>query len=116
MFRVEVLVRVPGQAPIVTTRRARPLDLPPGLRQFVRRRCSSPTRLHSRVLSALSPSSALLSSLLSHSTLVTVITASMVSAASIYRSIPPQGGTGVGQLKFDPSIVLLTIPRLAALL
>ncbi|KRX53598.1 hypothetical protein T06_10168 [Trichinella sp. T6] len=40
----------------------------------------------------------------------------MVSAASIYRNIPPQGGTGVGQLKFDPSIVLLTIPRLAALL
>ncbi|XP_003382177.1 conserved hypothetical protein [Trichinella spiralis] len=40
----------------------------------------------------------------------------MVSAASIYRSIPPQGGTGVGQLKFDPSIVLLTLPRLAALL
>ncbi|KRY20750.1 hypothetical protein T12_3499 [Trichinella patagoniensis] len=36
----------------------------------------------------------------------------MVSAAPIYRSIPPQGGTGVGQLKFDPSIVLLTVPGL----
>ncbi|KRX26179.1 hypothetical protein T07_5458 [Trichinella nelsoni] len=101
---------------IVTTRRARPLDLPPGLRQFVRRCYSSPTRLRSRVLSFVSPSSALVSSPQLHSTLVRSITASMVSAASIYRSIPPQGGTGVGQLKFDPSIVLLTIPRLAALL
>ncbi|KRZ83488.1 hypothetical protein T08_6402 [Trichinella sp. T8] len=36
----------------------------------------------------------------------------MVSAAPIYRSILPQGGTGVGQLKFDPSIVWLTEPGL----
>ncbi|KRX64886.1 hypothetical protein T06_6081 [Trichinella sp. T6] len=36
----------------------------------------------------------------------------MVSAAPICRSILPQGGTGVGQLKFDPSIALLTEPVL----
>ncbi|KRZ86906.1 hypothetical protein T08_5338 [Trichinella sp. T8] len=36
----------------------------------------------------------------------------MVSTAPIYRSILPQGVTGVGQLKFDPSIVLLAIPGL----
>ncbi|KRY05446.1 hypothetical protein T03_9873, partial [Trichinella britovi] len=74
------------------------------------------TRLRFRGLFFVSPSSALVSSLPLHYALVRLITARMVSAASIYRSIPPQGGTGVGQLKFDPSIVLLTIPRLAALL
>ncbi|KRX36848.1 hypothetical protein T05_610 [Trichinella murrelli] len=79
----------------VTSRRVWPLDLPPGLRQFVRRYYSSPTRLRSRGLFFVSPSSAFVSSLQLHSTLVRLITAWMVSAASIYRNIPPQGGTGV---------------------
>ncbi|KRX48836.1 hypothetical protein T09_13521, partial [Trichinella sp. T9] len=57
-------------------------------------------------------SSTFVSSLHSHSTLVYLLTDWMVSTAPIYRSISPQGGTGVGQLKFDPSIVLLTIPGL----
>ncbi|XP_003366018.1 conserved hypothetical protein [Trichinella spiralis] len=113
---LQVLVRVPGQAPIVTSHWAGSSALlPPGPLQFARY-YSSPVRLRSRGLVFVSPSSAFVSSLQSHSTLVHLINASMVYAASIYRSIPPQGGTGVGQLKFDPSIVLLTIPRLAALL
>ncbi|KRY49994.1 hypothetical protein T03_10640 [Trichinella britovi] len=49
---------------------------------------------------------------LSSSTFVHLLTDWMVSTAPIYRTILPQGGTGVGQLKFDPSIVLLTIPGL----
>ncbi|KRX25949.1 hypothetical protein T07_1704 [Trichinella nelsoni] len=41
----------PGQAPIVTTRRVRPADLPPGPRQFVRRCC---VLVHSRSLGLVS--------------------------------------------------------------
>ncbi|KRX81656.1 hypothetical protein T06_4927 [Trichinella sp. T6] len=58
------------------------------------------------------PSSLFVSSDHSHSTLANSLTARIVSAAPIYRSISPQGGTGVSQLKFNPSIVLLTVPGL----
>ncbi|KRZ88115.1 hypothetical protein T08_8900 [Trichinella sp. T8] len=92
-------------------------SLHPGLLQFAR--CHFwPARLRSRGLVFLLPSSTFVSSQHSHSTLANSLTHSprMVFAASIHRNISPQGGTGMGQLKFDPSIVLLTVPRLAALL
>ncbi|KRZ83670.1 hypothetical protein T08_13442 [Trichinella sp. T8] len=79
---------------VVTSRRVRSLDLPPGLRQFVRRYCSSPTHLRSRDLFFVSSSSAFVPSLQLHSALVRLITAWIVSAASIYRSILPQGAPG----------------------
>ncbi|KRY23888.1 hypothetical protein T12_2652 [Trichinella patagoniensis] len=79
----------------VPSRRVWPPILPPGLRQFVRRYYSSSTRPRSRGLFFVSPSSVFVSSLRLHSTLVRSITNWMVSAASIYRSIPPKGGTGV---------------------
>ncbi|KRX47343.1 hypothetical protein T05_4865 [Trichinella murrelli] len=58
----------------VTSRRVRPLDLLPRLRQFVRRYYSSLTRLRFRGLFFVSPSSALVSSLPLHYALVRLIT------------------------------------------
>ncbi|KRY27610.1 hypothetical protein T01_5215 [Trichinella spiralis] len=56
---LQVLVRVPGQAPIVTSHWAGSSALlPPGLLQFARY-YSSPVRLRSRGLVFVSPSSAL---------------------------------------------------------
>ncbi|KRX32745.1 hypothetical protein T06_13609 [Trichinella sp. T6] len=88
------MMKIPSSRHFVTSLRVRSLDLPPGLRQFVRRYCSSPTHLRSRDLFFVSSSSAFVPSLQLHSTLVRLITAWMVSAASIYRSIPPLGAPG----------------------
>ncbi|KRX38347.1 hypothetical protein T05_6455 [Trichinella murrelli] len=96
----------------VTTRWARSSgSLPPGPLQYARHH-SWPAPLRSHGLVFVLSSSTFVSSHHSHSTLVHLLTDWMVSTAPIYRTILPQGGTGVGQLKFDPSIVLLTIPGL----
>ncbi|KRX20056.1 hypothetical protein T07_7562 [Trichinella nelsoni] len=89
-------------------------SLPPGPLQFARYH-SWPARLRSRGLVSVLPSSTFVSSQHSHSTLVHLLTvwSPPLQYIEVFRG---RGGTGVGQLKFDPSIVLLTIPRLAALL
>ncbi|KRX35595.1 hypothetical protein T09_15606 [Trichinella sp. T9] len=100
---VKVLVRFSGHVPTVTSRRVRPLDLLPRLRQFLRRYYSSLTRLRFRGLFFVSPSSALVSSLPLHYALVHLISLGWSPPLQYIEIFRRRGAPG-GLLRggFDP--------------